>query len=63
VDLGPGRVATTSGFQSFNETFPLEAPVIARELTKEFQGDLLVVRIPKVSGAGRPYNPYDRNKA
>ncbi len=47
LDLGPGRVQNTSSFQTFSESFPINWPVDARSLTREFDGDQLIVRIPK----------------
>lgn len=47
LDLGPGRTRGTSSYQSFNESFPLPAPVDRNGLTKEFRGDQVIIRVPK----------------
>jgi HSP20 family molecular chaperone IbpA len=43
----PGRTRKTSSYQSFSESFPLHHPVDARSLVREFDGDYLVVWLPK----------------
>lgn len=60
LDLDPGRSESTSAFQSFRETFPLSMAVDAHRLTREFDGDELVVRVPK---SGRSYEPPKRPAA
>ncbi len=47
LDLGPGRAQTTASYQAYTESFPLPWPVDARGMSKEFDGDQLVVRLPK----------------
>lgn len=47
LDLAPGRTMGTAAFQNFTETFPLLHPVEAKALTREFDGDSLIIRIPK----------------
>ncbi|MBS1961421.1 MAG: Hsp20 family protein [Bdellovibrionales bacterium] len=47
LEVEPGRVARTSSYQSFSENFPLNFPVDPKNLTREYDGDTLVVRIPK----------------
>jgi HSP20 family molecular chaperone IbpA len=47
LETSPGHQLNSSSFQSFNESFPLSWPVEKNRLTKEFQGDLLIVRVPK----------------
>lgn len=47
LEVGPGRVQGTASYQSFSETFPLTYPVDAKNLTKRFDGDQLVVTVPK----------------
>lgn len=59
LDLGPGRKVTTSAFQSFSETFPINETVTAKELTKSFEGDQLTITIPKSRGAPG-YSQYKR---
>ncbi|HUP58543.1 MAG TPA: Hsp20/alpha crystallin family protein [Bdellovibrionota bacterium] len=54
LDLGPGRSKRTDSYQSFHESFALDWPVNARELTRTFEGDELVVRIPKKSTLSQP---------
>jgi HSP20 family molecular chaperone IbpA len=49
LEVEPGRVARTNSYQSFSENFPLGFPVDPKNMTREYQGDTLVVRIPKRS--------------
>jgi HSP20 family molecular chaperone IbpA len=47
LEVEPGRISRTNSYQSFSENFPLGFPVDSKNMTREFQGDTLVVRIPK----------------
>ena len=47
LQLEPGHAQTTSSFQSFSESFPINWPVDARNISREFDGDTMIVRIPK----------------
>ncbi len=47
VEVGPGRVSRTNSYQSFSESFPLGWPVNPKNMTREWDGETLVVRIPK----------------
>lgn len=47
LEIGPGRKQRTSSFQSYSESFPLDWPVNPANMTREFDGDTLIVRIPK----------------
>lgn len=47
LNLGPGRTQSTSSFQSYSESFPIAYPVDSKLIRREFQGDQLVVVIPK----------------
>jgi len=47
MDIAPGRAKSTSSYQSFSENFPLNAPVDAKLLSKSFEGDQLIVTVPK----------------
>ncbi len=47
IEVEPGRTQRTSSYQSFSETFPLGWPVNPKNMTREWDGDTLVVRIPK----------------
>jgi HSP20 family molecular chaperone IbpA len=49
VDVGPGRTRGTASHQSFSESFPLAWPVEAKKLEKYFEGDELIVKLPKRS--------------
>ena len=63
LDVEPGHSVTTAAFQSFSESFPLDAQVDAKLLSKEFVGDKLIVRLPKktrYSGEGIKYKPYKK---
>lgn len=50
----PGRVSTTSSYQTYTETFPLPYPVEGRQLTRRFDGDMLIVEVPKKSANAAP---------
>ena len=47
LELEPGHNQSTATFQAFTESFPINWPVDARKLTREFDGDTMIVRIPK----------------
>ena len=49
LDLGPGRSKSSASYQTYQESFPLPWPVDRNLLTREFQGDRLVVTVPKAS--------------
>jgi HSP20 family molecular chaperone IbpA len=46
-EIAPGRSQSTSAYQSYSESFGLPWPVDARGLSKVYDGDHLVVTIPK----------------
>lgn len=46
-DLGEGRVQRTHAYQSYSESFPIDWPVNPKNMTREWDGDSLIVRIPK----------------
>ena len=50
----PGRVQATSSFQVYTESFPLTYPVESKLLTKEFDGDTLIVTLPKKGPFAEP---------
>lgn len=47
LDLGDGRSRGTASYQSFQESFPLAWPVDGKGLRREFDGDTLIVSVPK----------------
>lgn len=47
LELEPGKNITTSAYQSYSKSFPLNWPVNPKNLTREFDGDQLIIRIPK----------------
>ncbi len=47
LDLAPGHTQSSQSFQSYSESFPLPWPVDGKKLAREFQGDTLVVTVPK----------------
>jgi HSP20 family molecular chaperone IbpA len=49
LEVSPGHSKGTSSYQSFEESFPLSWPVEGHQLMKEFNGDRLIVTIPKAS--------------
>lgn len=46
-ELEPGRQMATASFQSFHESIPLTAPIEAKALQREFDGETLIVTVPK----------------
>lgn len=50
LNLGPGREISSSAYQSYSESFPLAVPVEAKALQRRFDGDELIVTVPKKSG-------------
>lgn len=57
LETTPGQFKQTSSFQSFSQSFPLEFPVNALGLTKEFDGDILRIRIPKAGSKPQETHP------
>lgn len=57
LQLEEGGSKATSSFQSYSESFPLAQPVEPKLLTREFDGDQLIVRLPK-SGSQAQYEAY-----
>jgi HSP20 family molecular chaperone IbpA len=57
VELAPGHEKGTNSYQSFMESFPFPQPVESAKLTHEFQGDRVIVTVPKKSLAST-YKPY-----
>lgn len=47
LELTPGHTQGTASFQSFTESFPLSWPVDGHKMTREFEGDEVIVRVPK----------------
>jgi HSP20 family molecular chaperone IbpA len=47
LELEPGHTRSTASYQTYQEAFPLPAPVEAKELSRRFEGDRLIVSIPK----------------
>ena len=47
LNLAPGRTRGTSSYQSYEESFPLAWPVEKSALSKEFQGDRVIITVPK----------------
>ncbi len=46
-DLGNGHFQSSSSYQSYQESFPLTWPVEAALLSKSFDGDTVIVSVPK----------------
>lgn len=57
LETEDGRQITTNSYQSYSETFPLDLPVDARGLSKRFDGDQLIVEVPK-AGQHAPPLPF-----
>jgi HSP20 family molecular chaperone IbpA len=47
IDRGDGVTQGTSSFQSFHQSFPLSWPVDPQRLSKEMNGDEVIIRVPK----------------
>ncbi len=47
LEIEPGHELVTAAYQSFSESYPLDWPVEARGLSRNFEGDQLIVTIPK----------------
>lgn len=62
-EVGPGHTVRTNAYQSFSETFPLGWPVDPKFMTREWNGDELVVRIPKRSTYEAPKVKPDVERA
>src|SRR5262249_53611937 len=53
LEVAPGQTRKSAAFQTYSETFPIFWPVDPRLMTKEYDGDTLVVTIPKKAVPGR----------
>lgn len=62
IELAPGHSRATSSQQTFHETIPLTYPVNAKALTRRFEGDLLIVDIPKMTASFDPNQMDTRGK-
>ena len=49
AEVGPGQKRTTSSFQSYSETLPISWPIEKQYVKREFDGDTLIVTLPKKS--------------
>jgi HSP20 family molecular chaperone IbpA len=54
LELGEGKSRSTSSYQTFHESVPLTYPVNERGLQKRFEGDVLIVDIPKRKNSYEP---------
>ncbi len=45
--ISPGHTVGSESFQTFHESFPLSWPVDAHRLTREFDEDQVIIRVPK----------------
>jgi HSP20 family molecular chaperone IbpA len=54
LQIEPGRSQGSAAFQSFQETFPITWPVESRQITRDYDGDRLVVKIPKKNEFAAP---------
>ncbi len=50
LEIEPGHNTSTASYQSYNESFAVDWPIDPKSISKEFEGDTLVVRIPKRAG-------------
>lgn len=60
LKIEPGHTQGTNAYQSYLETFPIDWPVNANKLTREFDGDQLTVRFPKMKDQN--YRSQAQNK-
>ncbi len=60
LDLAPDHTLSTASYQSYSESFPLALPVEDKLISKRFDGDQLVVYIPK---KGRDLSYHSPQKA
>lgn len=47
LEVQPGHSQSTSSYQTFQESFPLLSPVDDKQMTKRFEGDRMIVTLPK----------------
>jgi HSP20 family molecular chaperone IbpA len=47
LELRDGQTRSSNAYQSYSESFPLPWPVEGKLLTRHFEGDRLVVTVPK----------------
>jgi HSP20 family molecular chaperone IbpA len=47
LEVDGGQTIRTNSYQSYSENFPLGFPVEPKNMTREYDGDTLIVRIPK----------------
>lgn len=47
-----GHVVRTHSYQTYQEAFPIDAPADGKLLTKQFEGDLVTITVPKRAYAG-----------
>lgn len=52
LELDPGHSRSTSSYQSFNESFPVDWPVDPQRVTREYEGDWMIVSFPKKERPG-----------
>ncbi|MBI5139181.1 Hsp20 family protein [Candidatus Nomurabacteria bacterium] len=60
LELSPEHNISTASYQSFSESLPLTQPVNGKLLTREFEGDKLVIYIPKAGARNNTYNPFKK---
>ncbi len=54
LEESPGHQIETLSFQSFHETYPLSGPIDEKNISKEFDGDHLIVTLPKAKFPKEP---------
>lgn len=54
LDVSPGHSRATSSYQSFSESFPVDWPVDPQRITREYDGDWMIVTLPKKERPGPP---------
>ena len=61
LEVSPGHTIRTAAFQSYNESFPLKWPVEGKQLSRRFDGDYLIVEVPKKRYLEKP-KPFEANR-
>lgn len=64
LETEPGHTRSTSSYQSFSEGFPVDWPVDAQRVTREYDGDWMIVTLPKKEHPGPAhFHPLRDNTA
>lgn len=61
LDVEPGHTVSTSSYQNYSESFPLNWPVQAKGVSREFTDSEVIIRIPKQQTYS--YEPFKKKPA